>query len=162
MRSIQKSPTDRQSQPIGLLGRLEAVRAPTMGKARKDTKISSRLRCSRCPPLRSRVGEERKNDGCHGYGQTESGERPGQPRGGAGSHPSASCPDARSGRRSHSETCSGCTVSRTTPTSSRVQLFQVGLIAQLRPELFEGLALHRTCSCRSAGPRTPGSGAAKG
>src|ERR687889_738675 len=39
--SIHKRPTVRQIQPIGFLGRLEAVRAPTMGKARKVMKISA-------------------------------------------------------------------------------------------------------------------------
>jgi hypothetical protein len=37
MLSIQKSPTAKQIQPIGLWGRLEAIRAPTKGKARKGT-----------------------------------------------------------------------------------------------------------------------------
>src|SRR4028118_780266 len=36
--SIQKSPAARQTQPIGLWGRLEAIRAPTRGKARKGEK----------------------------------------------------------------------------------------------------------------------------
>src|ERR671912_2074418 len=35
--SIQKSPTAKQIQPMGLWGRLEAIRAPTKGKARKGT-----------------------------------------------------------------------------------------------------------------------------
>src|SRR4051812_9986735 len=42
--SIQKRPTARQIQPTGFLGCLEAIRAPTMGKARKETKINSSLR----------------------------------------------------------------------------------------------------------------------
>src|SRR5215203_4883626 len=37
MLSIQKSPTAKQIQPMGLWGRLEAIRAPTGGKARKGT-----------------------------------------------------------------------------------------------------------------------------
>src|SRR5919107_3391841 len=40
MISIQKRPEIRQIQPIGFRERLEASRAPTMGNARKDTKIS--------------------------------------------------------------------------------------------------------------------------
>src|SRR5215218_5570166 len=35
--SIQKRPAVRQIQPTGFLGRLEAIRAPTRGKARKGT-----------------------------------------------------------------------------------------------------------------------------
>src|SRR5215207_7089969 len=42
--SIQKRPMARQIQPTGFLGCLEAIRAPTMGKARKVTKINSSLR----------------------------------------------------------------------------------------------------------------------
>jgi hypothetical protein len=41
--SIQKRPTTRQIQPTGFLGCLEAIRAPTMGKARKERKINSSL-----------------------------------------------------------------------------------------------------------------------
>src|SRR5215210_3402376 len=38
---IHKSPSARQIQPIGFRGRLEATRAPTMGKARKSTKVTA-------------------------------------------------------------------------------------------------------------------------
>src|SRR5829696_2022340 len=38
--SIQNRPETRQIQPIGFSGRLEAIRAPTRGKARKGRKIS--------------------------------------------------------------------------------------------------------------------------
>src|SRR5215211_3084022 len=41
---IQKRPAARQIQPIGFSGRLEAIRAPTRGKARKGKKITSPLR----------------------------------------------------------------------------------------------------------------------
>src|SRR5215217_5004151 len=44
--SIQKRPMTRQIQPTGFLGCLEAIRAPTIGKARKETKINSSLRVS--------------------------------------------------------------------------------------------------------------------
>src|SRR5215208_2252257 len=44
--SVQKSPTVRQIQPTGFLGCLDAIRAPTMGKARKEKKINSSLRVS--------------------------------------------------------------------------------------------------------------------
>src|SRR5215210_2511112 len=44
--SVQKRPTARQIQPTGFLGCLEVIRAPTMGKARKETKINSSLRVS--------------------------------------------------------------------------------------------------------------------
>src|SRR5215203_3435252 len=40
MISIQKRPEIRQIQPIGFRERLEASNAPTMGNARKGTKIS--------------------------------------------------------------------------------------------------------------------------
>ncbi len=38
--NIHKRPSARQIQPIGFWGRLEAIRAPTTGKARRDKKIS--------------------------------------------------------------------------------------------------------------------------
>src|SRR5215218_4762279 len=38
--NIQNSPETRQIQPIGFSGRLEAIRAPTRGKARKGKKIT--------------------------------------------------------------------------------------------------------------------------
>src|SRR5215212_11214212 len=42
--SIQKMPAARHIQPMGFLGRLEAIRAPTSGKARKATpKMSTSL-----------------------------------------------------------------------------------------------------------------------
>jgi hypothetical protein len=41
---IQKRPATRQIQPIGFLGRLEAIKAPTRGKARKGKKITRPLR----------------------------------------------------------------------------------------------------------------------
>jgi len=44
--SIQNRPMARQIQPTGFLGCLDAIRAPTMGKARKETKINSSLRLS--------------------------------------------------------------------------------------------------------------------
>src|SRR5829696_1020960 len=43
-RSRNKKPTVRQIQPMGLLGRLEAMRAPTIGKARKGTPINKSVR----------------------------------------------------------------------------------------------------------------------
>src|SRR5215210_7501562 len=42
--NIQNRPAARQIQPIGFSGRLEAIRAPTSGKARKGKKITSPLR----------------------------------------------------------------------------------------------------------------------
>src|SRR5215203_5519623 len=51
--SIQKKPTARQIQPMGLSGRLEAIRAPTKGKARKGSeKMSTALR----PPVPQELG----------------------------------------------------------------------------------------------------------
>src|SRR5215217_3479611 len=45
---IQMMPTARHIQPIGFLGRLEAIRAPTRGKSRKgSTKLSTPL----APPV---------------------------------------------------------------------------------------------------------------
>src|SRR5215207_778307 len=53
MLSIHRTPTTRQSQPMGFLGRLEAIRAPTRGKARKgSTKTNTLLK----PPVPQVVG----------------------------------------------------------------------------------------------------------
>src|SRR5215204_4549607 len=41
---IQNKPAARQIQPIGFSGRLEAIRAPTRGKARKGKKINRLLK----------------------------------------------------------------------------------------------------------------------
>src|SRR5215218_4036298 len=49
MMSIQNSPAVRQIQPIGLPGRLEDIRAPTKGKARKGKKINRPLRSPEVP-----------------------------------------------------------------------------------------------------------------
>src|SRR5215210_2856928 len=38
--SVQKRPATRQIQPIGFSGRLEAIRAPTIVKARKGARIN--------------------------------------------------------------------------------------------------------------------------
>src|SRR5215211_1054005 len=43
MMIIQNRPAARQIQPIGFLGRLEEIRAPTSGKARNGEKISRPL-----------------------------------------------------------------------------------------------------------------------
>src|SRR5215212_9844788 len=45
--SVHRKPTVRQSQPIGFLGRLEAIRAPTRGKPK------NRSPPNRLPTLRS-------------------------------------------------------------------------------------------------------------
>src|SRR4028118_1183019 len=52
--SIHKKPTVRQIQPIGLWGRLEAIRAPTRGKARKGKKIT---RPPMSPPVPHVLGD---------------------------------------------------------------------------------------------------------
>jgi len=49
MMSIQNRPAIRQIQPIGLPGRLEEIRAPTRGKARKGKKINRPLRSPEVP-----------------------------------------------------------------------------------------------------------------
>jgi len=41
--NIQNRPAARQIQPIGFRGRLEAIRAPTRGKARNGTNINKLL-----------------------------------------------------------------------------------------------------------------------
>src|SRR5919202_5728014 len=46
--SVQMRPTAKQIQPTEFLGCLEAIRAPTRGKAKKETKINSSLRA---PPV---------------------------------------------------------------------------------------------------------------
>src|SRR5829696_4258672 len=43
-RSRNKKPTARQIQPMGLKGRLEAMTAPTKGKAKKGTPINKSVR----------------------------------------------------------------------------------------------------------------------
>src|SRR5918997_2266963 len=51
--TIQKMPTAKQIQPMGFSGRLEAIRAPTKGKARKGrTRTSTAL----SPPVPQLVG----------------------------------------------------------------------------------------------------------
>src|SRR5215211_7756773 len=45
--SVQKRPASRQIQPIGFSGRLEAIRAPTIVKARKGARIN---RLAMAPP----------------------------------------------------------------------------------------------------------------
>src|SRR5215217_7206077 len=55
MMSHQRNPAVRQIQPTRLRGRLEAVRAPTTGNARKVTKIS-RSPALLQSPVPSRVG----------------------------------------------------------------------------------------------------------
>src|SRR5829696_2417326 len=51
--TIQKMPTARHIQPMGLWGRLEAIRAPTKGKARKGkTTMSTAL----SPPVPQELG----------------------------------------------------------------------------------------------------------
>src|SRR5215213_2641751 len=53
MESIQKMPEAKQIQPIGFSGRLEEIRAPTRGKARKGTtKMSTAL----APPVPQVLG----------------------------------------------------------------------------------------------------------
>jgi hypothetical protein len=52
--SIQKRPAARQIQPIGFWGRLEAIRAPTKGKARKGKKIT---RPPMSPPVPHVLGD---------------------------------------------------------------------------------------------------------
>src|ERR687897_410473 len=49
--NIQKRPAIRQIQPMGLRGRFEATRAPTMGKAKKGEKIKR----SAMPPAEVRT-----------------------------------------------------------------------------------------------------------
>src|ERR671914_161405 len=52
--SIHKKPAVRQIQPIGFWGRLEAIRAPTRGKARKGKKIT---RPPMSPPVPHVLGD---------------------------------------------------------------------------------------------------------
>jgi hypothetical protein len=42
-RSIHKKPSARQIQPIGLWGRLEAIKAPTKGKAKTGTEVNASI-----------------------------------------------------------------------------------------------------------------------
>src|SRR5215208_4112290 len=49
--SIHNKPSVRQIQPMGFSGCLEAIRAPTIGKARKGTKISRALKIPPVPQV---------------------------------------------------------------------------------------------------------------
>src|SRR5918997_4834164 len=42
-RNIHKNPSARQIQPMGLWGRLEAIRAPTRGKAKTGTEVNASM-----------------------------------------------------------------------------------------------------------------------
>src|SRR3712207_1688161 len=57
--SIHNKPTARQIQPAGLWGRLEAIRAPTKGKAKKGTKINMPLTKVKLVPQLLGTGAER-------------------------------------------------------------------------------------------------------
>src|SRR5215218_6633643 len=57
-RNIHNKPSVRQIQPMGLWGRLEAIRAPTRGKAKKGTK-SNRPPMLRLAPQLLGTGAER-------------------------------------------------------------------------------------------------------
>src|SRR5215212_313645 len=50
---IQMIPTARQIQPMGFLGRLAAIRAPTSGKARK---VSKKMSTALSPPVPQELG----------------------------------------------------------------------------------------------------------
>src|SRR5829696_6791937 len=49
--SIHSKPSARQIQPMGLRGRLEEIRAPTTGKARKGTKTNRLVIVRSAPQL---------------------------------------------------------------------------------------------------------------
>jgi hypothetical protein len=103
--SIQKKPAARQIQPTGFLRRLDAIRAPTMGKAQKGTKINRSPRASLSDPpenLLRGTGEDIERDASCEHGRRETGKRPCQPCGSAGAHPTDSlvmfpCPFCHSG-----------------------------------------------------------------
>src|SRR5215211_1456791 len=57
-RNIHNKPSTRQIQPMGLWGRLEAIRAPTKGEAKKGTK-SNRPPMLRLAPQLLGTGAER-------------------------------------------------------------------------------------------------------
>src|SRR5918994_3189861 len=54
--SIHKRPSARQIQPIGLWGRLEAIRAPTIGKAEKAKKGNTKMSTPLSPPVPPLLG----------------------------------------------------------------------------------------------------------
>jgi hypothetical protein len=90
MASIQKMPTAKQIQPMGLLGRLEAIRVPTMGKARKGSNKMSTALSPPVPPRARRLhgpGGELQRDARSTQDERKTGKRPGQPRGRTGAHP---------------------------------------------------------------------------
>src|SRR5215218_9281008 len=51
VRSIHKKPSARQIQPMGFSGRLEAIRAPTIGKAKTGTKTNRSTTVRLAPQL---------------------------------------------------------------------------------------------------------------
>src|SRR5918998_4764179 len=51
MRSVHKKPSARQIQPMGLRGRLEAISAPTMGKAKTGMEVSMSMRVTLAPKV---------------------------------------------------------------------------------------------------------------
>src|SRR5919112_2507337 len=84
--SVHKKPSARRIQPMRLWGRLEAIRAPTSGKARKSP-------CPSTPPTERSTPQ--LSGTCAERASTTSGmldtkiatERPCQPGGGASTHP---------------------------------------------------------------------------
>src|SRR5918994_1127086 len=62
MISIQKSPATRQIQPIGFRGCLEAIKAPTTGKARKGTETNRSPKPKPSPQLLGRFADLTRTD----------------------------------------------------------------------------------------------------
>src|SRR5919202_6677418 len=60
--NIHNKPSARQIQPMGFSGRLEAIRAPTIGKARKDKKTVRPLTVRSAPQLSGTCAERARNN----------------------------------------------------------------------------------------------------
>src|SRR5919199_1643880 len=97
--TIHKRPAASKIQPMKLRGRLEAIRAPTRGKAKKGNRSKSPPTVRSTPQLLGTCADRaRTNSGMRAkIMAAERGERPGEPGGGAGTHPAAlssplSCP----------------------------------------------------------------------
>jgi len=89
--SIQVVPAARQIQPIRFPGRLEAIRAPKIGKERKYR--PQRRAYAPCTPTTWRPngkGGDLQGDSNEKQDYAERGERPGKPWDGPGTHPTGS------------------------------------------------------------------------
>jgi hypothetical protein len=88
--SIHTKPFARQIQPMGLCGRLEAIRAPTRGKQEDQQATYGAADAQTAWVLRG-TGEDIQRDAGYEHSHRETGKRPCQPGGGAGAYPTDPC-----------------------------------------------------------------------